>query len=186
MPGGGSIQQPPLVGRQIELAMLEQIIHSVHAGGRLVVLEGEAGIGKSRLIEATAQMGRAGGLLVISSRAEELEAHRPFGAIIDCIGQKRLGDRWDEWELGLDRAGERLFRVTEAVIECLEELCAGGSVIVAIEDLHWADVWARSACLRGSRPRSSSSQRPCWSACDRNPAARSWKDFLVCSHNGDQ
>src|SRR5690348_10439730 len=84
-------------------------------------------------------MGRDAGLTVLSSQAEQLETHRPFGAIIDCIGRERLGDRWDAWELGLDRAGERLFRVAEAMLECLDTLCVGTSVIVAIEDLHWAD-----------------------------------------------
>lgn len=136
---GGSMLQPPLVGRGAELAVLEEILSALPSRGRLVVVEGEAGIGKSRLIEAAVQMGRAAGVAVLSSQAEQLEAHRPFGAIIDCIGRERLGDRWDAWELGLDRAGERLFRVAETVIECLEELCAGTSVIVAIEDLHWAD-----------------------------------------------
>jgi DNA-binding CsgD family transcriptional regulator/tetratricopeptide (TPR) repeat protein len=135
---GGSIP-PPLVGRRVELAALEEIVRSLPSGGRLMVVEGEAGIGKSRLIEATAQMGHDAGLTVLSSQAEQLEAHRPFGAIIDCIGRERLGDRWDAWELGVDRAGERLFHVAETMIECLETLCAGTSVIVAIEDLHWAD-----------------------------------------------
>jgi DNA-binding CsgD family transcriptional regulator/tetratricopeptide (TPR) repeat protein len=136
---GGSIPQPPLVGRRVELATLEEIVRCLPGGGRLVVVEGEAGIGKSRLIEAAAQMGRDAGLTVLSSQAEQLETHRPFGAIIDCIGRERLGDRWDAWELGLDRAGERLFRVAEAMLECLDTLCVGTSVIVAIEDLHWAD-----------------------------------------------
>jgi len=112
---GGSIPQPPLVGRRVELATLEEIVRCLPGGGRLVVVEGEAGIGKSRLIEAAAQMGRDAGLTVLSSQAEQLETHRPFGAIIDCIGRERLGDRWDAWELGLDRAGERLFRVAEAM-----------------------------------------------------------------------
>ena len=136
---GGPIPQPPLVGRQAELAAIEETVRSLPGGGRLMVVEGEAGIGKSRLIEATMHMGRDAGLTVLSSQAERLEIHRPFGAIIDCIGPERLGDRWDAWELGLDRAGERLFRVAETMIECIEKLCVGTSVIVAIEDLHWAD-----------------------------------------------
>jgi DNA-binding CsgD family transcriptional regulator len=136
---GGSIPQPPLVGRQGELAVLNETVRSLPGGGRLLVVEGEAGIGKSRLIEAAAQLGRDAGLTVLSSRAEQLEMHRPFGAIIDCLGRGRLDDRWDAWELGLDRAGERLFQVAESMIECLETLCVDTSVIVAIEDLHWAD-----------------------------------------------
>ena len=154
---GGSIAQPPLVGRRVEVAALEEIVRCLPGGGRLVVVEGEAGIGKSRLIEAAAQMGRDAGLTVLSSQAEQLEAHRPFGAIIDCIGRERLGDRWDAWELGLDRAGERVFGVAETMLECLDTLCAGTPVIVAIEDLHWADtgtlgVLARVAAEIGQFP----------------------------------
>lgn len=136
---GESISPTPLVGRRDELAALTEIVRSRRGGGRLVVVEGEAGIGKSRLIAATARLASNAGLAVLVSGAEELEAHRPFGAIIDCIGAERLDDRSMTGELGLDRAGERLFRVAETMIECLDRLCAATSVMVIIEDIHWAD-----------------------------------------------
>jgi MoxR-like ATPase len=47
------VPQPSLVGRASELEALGKLVREVRRGGRLAVVEGEAGIGKSRLVEAT-------------------------------------------------------------------------------------------------------------------------------------
>jgi hypothetical protein len=97
-----SHRQPSLVGRLPELAALDEIVGSVRRGGRLAVVEGEAGIGKTRLVEAALENARGAGAAVLSSRAEELEAHRPFGAILDCVGGERLDEQLAAWDLRPD------------------------------------------------------------------------------------
>ncbi len=128
-----------LVGRESELAALGEVVRTVRRGGRLAVVEGEAGIGKTSLIDAALEMARETGVAVLSSKAEELEAHRPYGAIADCVGRDRLDEQLGVWDLRPDASGERQFRVAETVLELLDGMCARGSVVVAIEDLHWAD-----------------------------------------------
>ena len=100
-----SHRQPSLVGRLPELAALDEIVRSVRRGGRLAVVEGEAGIGKTRLVETALETARGAGVAVLSSRAEELEAHRPFGAILDCVGAERLDQHLGVWDLRPDAGG---------------------------------------------------------------------------------
>jgi DNA-binding CsgD family transcriptional regulator/tetratricopeptide (TPR) repeat protein len=130
---------PPLFGREAERAALEQVVRHARRGGQIAVVEGEAGIGKTRLVQAALETAAEAGMTVLSARAEELEAHRPFAAIADLVGQERLEEHLGDWDLAPDVAGERQFRVAETVLELLDELCSGGPVVVAVEDLHWAD-----------------------------------------------
>src|SRR5215467_2463705 len=75
-----------LVGREAELVVLDRLAGDAVAGrGRAVIIEGEAGIGKSRLVaEAVAGLPRRGAT-VLTSVGEPLELHRPFGLIADCL-----------------------------------------------------------------------------------------------------
>src|SRR5689334_12732786 len=107
--------RPPLVGRGPELAALGELVRTLRRGGRLAVLEGEAGIGKTRLVDATFELARGAGAAVLAARAEELEARRPFGPLVDAIGRERLGAHLDAWEVRPDAAAERQFGVAEAI-----------------------------------------------------------------------
>ena len=139
------LRQPPLVGRETELAALEAIVRTVRRGGRLAVIEGEAGIGKTRLVEAVLDAARGSGATVLAAQAEELEAHRPFAAIVDCVAaagpawRGRLDEHLRGWDIRPDVAGERQFRVAETVLELLDELCARAPVVLAIDDVQWCD-----------------------------------------------
>ena len=140
-----SQSQPPLVGREAELDALERVVRSVRRGGRTAVVEGEAGIGKTRLVEAALATAREAGAAVLAARAEELDAYRPFAAVVDCLAEagpgwrERVDEQLRRWELGPDAAAERQFRVAETLLELLDELCARGTAVLAFEDLHWAD-----------------------------------------------
>src|SRR5262249_56019919 len=52
----------------------------------LVLIEGEAGIGKTRLLDGALEDARARGMQVARGRAEELEQHRPFGLVAAAFG----------------------------------------------------------------------------------------------------
>jgi DNA-binding CsgD family transcriptional regulator/tetratricopeptide (TPR) repeat protein len=131
-----------LVGRDSELAVLVSLVRTVRRGGRLAAVEGEAGIGKTRLVQAALDEARANGAEVLAARAEELDAYRPFAPIVDCVPEPwrgRVDVHLRAWETGPDAAAERQFRVAETVLELLDELCLHAPVVLAIEDLHWAD-----------------------------------------------
>jgi DNA-binding CsgD family transcriptional regulator len=66
--------------REAELAELSAALTAARAGaGRLVVIEGPAGIGKSRLLAEARAMARARGMAVLAARAIELERDASFG-----------------------------------------------------------------------------------------------------------
>jgi predicted ATPase len=58
-----------LVGREAELGALESTVRSVRRGGRIAIVEGEAGIGKTRLVEAALATARSSGTAVLAAAA---------------------------------------------------------------------------------------------------------------------
>jgi DNA-binding SARP family transcriptional activator/tetratricopeptide (TPR) repeat protein len=75
----------PLVGRDAEMAALVEAYRSVAPDGRLMVIEGEAGIGKTRLASALADVVRSGGGAVLTARAYPGEAGIAFAPIVELV-----------------------------------------------------------------------------------------------------
>src|SRR4051794_4780661 len=71
-----------LLERQHELEELDGLLEGARAGrGRLVLVEGPAGIGKTRLLQSAADRARGGEVVVLSARASELDRDFPFGLV---------------------------------------------------------------------------------------------------------
>lgn len=125
-----------------ELAALGADVASAARGrGRVVIVEGEAGIGKTRLIDESLQAAR---LRVHRAEAEELSARRPFGVIADALGIDLRAARIGRLLLSASGSGDTIpgdleFRVTEALLAHVEDLCVEGGVALVVEDVHWAD-----------------------------------------------
>ncbi len=69
-----------LYGRDAEIALLRDSLRDAIAGqGRLVLIGGEAGIGKTALVEALAADARDSGMLVLSGGCYELATTPPYG-----------------------------------------------------------------------------------------------------------
>jgi DNA-binding SARP family transcriptional activator len=75
----------PLAGRDGEVATLRDAYRSVGPDGRLVVIEGEAGIGKTRLATHVADMLREGGSVVLEARAYAGEAAIALAPISELL-----------------------------------------------------------------------------------------------------
>ena len=76
-----------LHGRAAEIAVLGEALDRVASGRPAVVLiEGEAGIGKTRLLDAALADARGRGMQVAAGRAGELERTRPFGLVAGAFG----------------------------------------------------------------------------------------------------
>ena len=87
---------PELLEREAELAALGEAVEAAADGaGRVVWLEGEAGIGKSRLVAATAALARAREMTVLEARGGELEREFPFG-VIRQLFEARLAEAGEE------------------------------------------------------------------------------------------
>lgn len=80
------LEEAPLVGRALELDRLQAALDAAWSGGaQLVLVRGEAGIGKSRLIaEVTADAARRGGH-VLFGQCHESDQALPFGPWVDLL-----------------------------------------------------------------------------------------------------
>ena len=151
-----TVSTPSFVGRTDELARMQALAGAARAGnGQAVLVEGESGIGKSRLVAELLAGAETAGMEVFRSGAEELDSHRPFGAIADCLGifrssrdprrsdlARRLFGNLSDATAVPDQAGsehESEFRLVEALVALVEDHCARGPVALAIDNLQWAD-----------------------------------------------
>jgi DNA-binding SARP family transcriptional activator len=161
-PGAGpSAADPPLLGREIELARLHAALAAARAGdGGLLMIRGEAGIGKSRLIAELAGAADREGARVIVGHAYEGERALPFGLWADAIRQTlatltpaalsglspesraelaRLVPELDESRPSPPEGPGNHRRLFEAVVALVHCLAADRSLLLVLEDLHWAD-----------------------------------------------
>jgi DNA-binding CsgD family transcriptional regulator/tetratricopeptide (TPR) repeat protein len=142
-------------GRAAEVAVLNQAVDKAASGQLAIVLiEGEAGIGKTRLLAEGLAQARARGLQVVAGRAEELEQTRPFGLMagaFHCVRSSADPRRAEIAELlstGADATQVPItvtsdpglrFRAVDAFADLAEELALSGPLAIAIDDLQWAD-----------------------------------------------
>src|SRR5688572_13370675 len=78
-----------LVGRAGELAAAIAMVDRVVGGtGGLLLIDGEAGIGKTSLLEVVSAEGEARGLTVLRASATALDRIRPFGPLFDALSTR--------------------------------------------------------------------------------------------------
>ena len=71
----------PLLGRDAEIELLASLLDGIQGGGGALVLYGEPGIGKSRLLAAAAALARERGFTVLSTTGVQSEAHLAFAGL---------------------------------------------------------------------------------------------------------
>ena len=76
----------PLVGRRAEIAALRDALASARPDGGVAVIEGEAGIGKTRLADELAVHARGRGS-VLAARCHDDEAGLPYGPVVELLRQ---------------------------------------------------------------------------------------------------
>jgi DNA-binding CsgD family transcriptional regulator/tetratricopeptide (TPR) repeat protein len=123
------------VGRVRELWELERALAATQAGsGKTVLLAGEAGIGKTRLVTELATRARAAGFETFLGRSIDLVGtelpYQPFVEALRPLGKLHQVDRRP--------AGSQL-RVFEETLALLADRAAAAPVLLVLEDLHWAD-----------------------------------------------
>jgi predicted ATPase len=156
----GEVLCPVLVGRRAEIQALESALAGALAGqGGCVVITGEAGIGKSRLMRELARMAAGRQVLVVMGRAVPASASAPYRPVTEALLQLlRRCPLPDDPSLApwlphltallpgaVGRPAARPGRGVdsqavrgEAVLRLLCRLVPDGLVVV-LEDLHWAD-----------------------------------------------
>ena len=88
--------ESPLLERERETEALESVISDVISAqsGRIVVIEGESGIGKTRLLRRLRSMAREQGMSVLSARASLLEQSFGFGVVRQLL--ERAAQTWKQ------------------------------------------------------------------------------------------
>jgi DNA-binding CsgD family transcriptional regulator/tetratricopeptide (TPR) repeat protein len=118
-----------LLEREAAAATLEQAFASARRGrGRLVLVSGEAGVGKSALVNAFCS--DAAGARVLVGSCDGLWTPRPLGPFADIA--MAVGGRLER----VVRGREPVQSVFEALVE---ELRSGRDTVLVLEDVHWAD-----------------------------------------------
>ncbi len=150
----------PLLEREQELDELRSAWEQALSGhGRLVVVEGAAGTGKSALLAAATEVASAAGLRVLGARGSELERGLGFGAVRQLfetvVTQAAPAEREKllagaaapaEWVLAPDlqddasRAGAQAgFAALHGIYWLASNLSVSTPLLLAVDDLHWVD-----------------------------------------------
>ena len=161
-----STGRTPYVGRSDELAVLRQAVDRAVAGvGGVALIAGEAGLGKTRLVDEIALYARAHGMFVVRGHCYDMEGAPPYVPFVEAIEyglavtarqvfREAMGDAGPEiarfvpkvrvafpdlpppLALPSDQARHYMF---ESVCDFFEHAAAIQPMLIALEDLHWAD-----------------------------------------------
>lgn len=162
----GSEPSQSLVGRERELALLWHHYERAKVGRSGVVLvAGEPGIGKSRLLEEIAARTLGLGCIVLMGGASQAEGMPPYLPFLEALGHyirvasierlrqhtryapavlaaifpelaERLGEIAPSYPLPPEQARLRLY---EAVSQLLEAISSDRTLVLILDDLQWAD-----------------------------------------------
>jgi DNA-binding SARP family transcriptional activator len=161
------LSRPPLVGRAAEWSTLLEAYEAAHHDGRLVVLEGEAGIGKTRLAEEFAAHAMAAGATTIGGRCYDGESGLAYQPLVEGLRAALTGQADSTWLKGvptpwlaeasrllpelldlrpglepappLDSPGAQSRFLAGLSQVVLAALRAPVPGVLVLDDLHWAD-----------------------------------------------
>lgn len=161
------VQKIPLVGREQDMQALQTAYNSVRDDGTLMFISGEAGIGKTRLVEEFLTQMRTQGVVTITARCYAGENSLAYAPVIDALRMAVRTTNRPDWkhdvpelwmrqaalllpELGgselslssgplLSDPGAQI-RFYEGIIHVLIALCGSTPAgVLFFDDLHWAD-----------------------------------------------
>ncbi len=138
---------PPLVGRERELGVLHEALGAALAGrGGLVLIGGEAGIGKTALAEAALAEAADQGALVLIGRCYDLAETPPYGPWAEALERAPLDMGLPDLPAVLlppERGGDAVTSqgaILPGARAYLAALAAHRPLVLLLEDLRWADL----------------------------------------------
>lgn len=166
-PGGtaSAVQEelrPEMVGREAEFGVLSRALADTRDGqGRFVLVEGEAGMGKTRLLQEFGELAALEGVRLLQSRCYAAESEVPYGPVVDGLAglvtelaedlpedrvYHQLGHLFPA-EFGKpESGGDDLSspdigrrRLYEELTDLLRRELRSRPIVWVVEDVHWAD-----------------------------------------------
>jgi hypothetical protein len=146
-----------LVEREREVGALQALLDGALAGdGRVALIEGPAGIGKSRLLRLARRRAEAAGALTLTARSSELEREFPYGVVrqlfegelADPVARERAlagaaGAARPVFEslepVPSGEGGNASFATLHGLFWLMLNLAADRPLVLAVDDLHWCD-----------------------------------------------
>lgn len=128
-----------VVGRTAELAKVDRALVEARAGrGRLLLVTGPAGIGKTRLADAAVESARTACMAVATGHAIDDPGVPPLWPWLRAMRE------WPETRSlpssdGSEPDGAARFRLFVAICDLLRARADDGGLLVVLEDMHWAD-----------------------------------------------
>ena len=153
--------ETPLIGREAETAQLRDALDRASGErGSLLAIVGEAGMGKSRLVEELIAYAKRRDARVLLGRAYESDQILLFGPVVDALRTGRVGEDPEvlealgpTWRAELARLLPEVAvpgapspparldyrRLFEMIAQLVAHLAARDTLLLVLEDLHWAD-----------------------------------------------
>ena len=140
-----SIPAPAIVGRDREQAALDGWLDRMLGGrGGLVLVSGEAGIGKTTLVDDFRQRAEAREVFAATGYCYDLTATVPYSVWLDFRRVMRAGSGWPDWPVaevdepsGVQHASRHAW--FDQIIGYLDNRATTSPLLLILEDLHWAD-----------------------------------------------
>ncbi len=140
-----------LLERDRELSAIDDLVARAAAGeGGLIVLEGQAGVGKTELVRAAGAAADAAGLRVLRGRGSELDREFAFNVVLQLLARE-AAERPELLTGGAEPAAavfapaaaghaeEGLFASLQGLCWLVANVAASGPLLILVDDLHWAD-----------------------------------------------
>ena len=138
----------PLLGRLEEQSLLTSLLDDVAARGQALVVRGEPGIGKSRLLSMCERTARERGMAVLSTTGVQSEANLPFAGLHQLLrpvrgrasGLRDVQRAALDAAFGLtDEAAPEHFRIAMAALDLVSEAASDAPVLLVVDDAQWLD-----------------------------------------------
>ena len=140
------------MGRERELAQADEALQAALGGDvQVVLIGGDAGIGKTSLVDAVLDLAAARGFLTLEGHCLDTDTGIPLAPALEALRplvaeQARSADR---------PVAGRISASTTPGVDDLRQLVAEsvhhGPTLIAIEDMHWSDPSTRDLCLAMAR-----------------------------------
>jgi DNA-binding CsgD family transcriptional regulator len=160
MPGARGT--PALLGREQERAELyDALMLALQGSPQIVVVAGEAGVGKTTLVSDLVGRAEQLGFTVAVGHCLDIEADISFAPVVEAVRPLVMGAEDADLrpvtrrmrtvlEQGAARSAEHLHLLEDLRLSVLE-MAAAGPLVLVLEDLHWADASTRDLAVALSR-----------------------------------